>query len=282
MLGVDRDDLGPRGPARARWTTGAPAMIDSLLARASRRPASRAARVTRQPGEADHPVDRHVGQRGDGGQPLGARHHLDPGGSQPRPAPGPGRGRRWPPPSGRSRRAWATSSSTERWAPRATTSKRSGHASMTSMAWVPMDPVDPTRLTVTGRPGRPASGPGPVEPVGSVPLLAGVIPLACPKFRQCSGRGPGSRWREHEQAGRRPGRGHPPWPGSRVPMSFSRRSRLSRDSHRSPMGATTATTTPSRAALEALHGWMLPDHHGRDQDRRRPPPRAVPPRSCWG
>ena len=41
-------------------------------------------------------------------------------------------------------------------------------------------------------------------------------------------------------------------------MSFRRRSRLSRDSHRSPSGATTATTTPSRAAFAGDQGWMAP------------------------
>ena len=55
VLGVDRDDLGP-GVVRARCTTGAPAMIDSLLARASRRPASRAARVTVSPAKPTTPL----------------------------------------------------------------------------------------------------------------------------------------------------------------------------------------------------------------------------------
>ena len=57
--------------------------------------------------------------------------------------------------SGWNRRAWRTRSSTERHAPSATTRNRSGSALTTSNAWVPIDPVDPTTLTVTGWPDRP-------------------------------------------------------------------------------------------------------------------------------
>ena len=49
VLGVDRDESPPRALARATWTTGAPAMSDSLLARASRRPERSAATVTASP-----------------------------------------------------------------------------------------------------------------------------------------------------------------------------------------------------------------------------------------
>ena len=44
------------GVRRARWTTGPAAMRDSLLARASRRPASRVARVTRRPAKPTTPL----------------------------------------------------------------------------------------------------------------------------------------------------------------------------------------------------------------------------------
>src|SRR5277367_230679 len=44
--------------------------------------------------------------------------------------------------------AWASSSSTERWAASACTRNRSGSVRMTSSAWVPTDPVEPIRLTV--------------------------------------------------------------------------------------------------------------------------------------
>ena len=44
------------GVRLARCTTGAPAMIDSLLARANRRPASRAARVTVNPAKPTTPL----------------------------------------------------------------------------------------------------------------------------------------------------------------------------------------------------------------------------------
>ena len=149
----------PPACCRARWTRGAPAMIDSLLARASRRPASRAARVTGSPAKPTTPLTATWASVAMRGQPLGAHHHLHPGtepsassgreagvadGDHRRVQPiGPG------PPAARRTGA----------APRATTSKRSGHASMTSMAWVPMEPVDPTRLTVTGAVPRPVSGP---------------------------------------------------------------------------------------------------------------------------
>src|SRR5581483_3886011 len=44
--------------------------------------------------------------------------------------------------------AWASSSSVERWAASAASVKRCGSARSTSSAWVPMEPVEPSRLTV--------------------------------------------------------------------------------------------------------------------------------------
>src|ERR1035441_6636503 len=43
--------------------------------------------------------------------------------------------------------AWARSSSAELWAARAVTRNRSGAPCRTSTAWVPIEPVDPSRLT---------------------------------------------------------------------------------------------------------------------------------------
>src|SRR5580704_3448833 len=51
--------------------------------------------------------------------------------------------------------AWASSSSTERWAASAWTRKRAGSVRMTSSAWVPTDPVEPIRLTVRTRVSSP-------------------------------------------------------------------------------------------------------------------------------
>src|SRR5208283_1741084 len=49
---------------------------------------------------------------------------------------------------GRTSTAWATSSATELCAASACTPNRSGSLRMTSSAWVPMEPVEPIRLTV--------------------------------------------------------------------------------------------------------------------------------------
>ena len=141
------------GVRRARCTTGPPAISDSLLASARRRPASSVARVTSQPGEADHAVDADVGLGAQAGQALGADPDLDARAAARRPP-----GRR---PRRRRPRPWAARPRPGRRAgpgcgpvaPRATTSKRSGSAATTSSVWVPMEPVDPARamVVVTGR-----------------------------------------------------------------------------------------------------------------------------------
>src|ERR1019366_10527056 len=53
--------------------------------------------------------------------------------------------------SGRSARAWAPSTSTERHVASPAAVNRSGWVVITSTAWVPMDPVEPTRLTLIER-----------------------------------------------------------------------------------------------------------------------------------
>ena len=58
----------------------------------------------------------------------------------------------------------------------------------------------------------------------------------------------------------------PPWPGqepahvlqAEVPLD-QRLAQVAERGHH-------ATTTPSRAALAGVHGWMSPDHDGRDED----------------
>ena len=162
-----------------------------------------------QSGEAHHPVDGHVGHGGDGGQPLGARHHLDAGGQGPRQLDGRVPCRRWPPPrdgGGGPGRPAARPSDGPRGP---ATRNRSGAPSMTSRAWVPMEPVDPTRLTVTGaRPKRRSETPRrPLNRADRGRWAEVSIPLACPKFSQYSGHGPGSRWPGARTTGRRPGRG---------------------------------------------------------------------------
>ena len=64
------------GVRRARRTTGAPAMIDSLLARASVRPASRAAKVTVRPAKPTTPLTATSASVAMCGEPVGPRDHL--------------------------------------------------------------------------------------------------------------------------------------------------------------------------------------------------------------
>ena len=160
------------GVARACWTTGAPAMIDSLLARASRSPGFERGQRDREAGEAHHAVDDHVGQRWRWRPGPRCRSPARCPGAVAGPARAASAGSPRATTPGRSRRAWAASSSTERWAPMATTSNRSGQCSMTSMDWVPIDPVEPTRLTVTG------DGVGPVGRAGhpsSLPEIQAIF-----------------------------------------------------------------------------------------------------------
>ena len=123
--------------------------------------------------------------------------------------------------AGRRRAACAASAATSRpLAPRATIRNRSGSASTTSMVWVPIEPVDPASATVVVNPrtGR-------------------------------ARRTPRRRTRTAaRRASRRTGRGSRRGPGRVAAMSFTPRSRLSSDSHRSPIGAATAAARPIRNA----------------------------------
>ena len=187
VLGVHRDDLGARRCAVARWTTGAPAMSDSLLARARRRPASSAARVTGSPAKPTTPLTDHLGQAW--------RSRPGPRSRPPPRSPaaaaaassGASAGSPMATTSGRSRRAWATEHvDRARW-PRAPPRRTGrGTPSITSTAWVPIDPVDPTRLTVTAR--RAARGQQAPRTVGEACSLVEVamsssLPEIQPIFR---------------------------------------------------------------------------------------------------
>ena len=173
-----------------------------------------------EPGEADHPVDAHVGLGAQARQALGAGAHLEPAGTRRGQLGGLGLvGTATT--SGRTLVAWSTSSVEVRpEAPRATTRYRSGSAATTSRVWVPMEPVDPASATVVVI-GRRAAG-----------------------RRRRSGRS-GDRRRGSSTAGSTKSRASkrsstPPWPGRIEPMSLTPRSRLTRDSHRSPRGAASA------------------------------------------
>ncbi len=167
VLGVHGHDLGTRGRL-GPGTTGAPAMRDSLLARASRRPASRAARVTGSPAKPTTALTTTSPRRAMAARPSAPVSTSVPGGTAAASA-GARAGVADGDHLGPQRRAWAASTSTERQVARPTARNRSGSAVITSTAWVPMDPVDPTRLTLTGRlrrrrPGSSARSPAPPPP----------------------------------------------------------------------------------------------------------------------
>ncbi len=82
VLRVDRDDLGPGCPAGPRHHRGAG--DDRLLVGQGQPPAGlEGGQGDGQAGEPDHAVDRHVGHRRDGGQPVGPGQHLDARGQAP-------------------------------------------------------------------------------------------------------------------------------------------------------------------------------------------------------
>ena len=199
VLAVDRHQLGARRRPGPAARPGPPAMSDSLLARARRCPAARVARVTPQPGEADHAVDAHVGLAGEAGQRLGSGH-------APR-CPG----ARWPRAVGRAASAMATTLGRTTGglggqqrrpttlAPRATTSKRSGSAPTTSSVWVPIDPVDPARATVV------VVTQGSLRPRGPEPVRATMRAMPwCSRPEHTAG---STKSRPSKRSSR------PPWPG---------------------------------------------------------------------
>ena len=220
------------GVRRARCTTGAPAISDSLLARASRRPASSAARVTGRPAKPTTPFTTTSAGCTGGGQALGPGHHLgsrrDPRGhvgrqsrvadrhefgTEPRaparPAGPPSAGRPGPPPgTGRARRS----------PPRPPGCR--------SSPWT--RPGSPSSCPSTcPSPALDQRPPGTQHAIGSARALA-VTPGGRPS--------PGSTSPAARTAARRPGRAGRRGPGRIRPMSFSPRCRLTSDSERSPRG----------------------------------------------
>ena len=156
VLGVHGDDLRPRGRLGPGHDGGA--CDQGLLVGEGQSPTGpERGQGDGQPGEAHHGVEHDVAAGAPPRRGLRARPGpRSPWAPSPT-APAPAWRRRWPrrrvaaPAPGRpARRPSAT------W-PGRPTLNRSGSAAITSTAWVPIDPVDPTRLTLTGRP--PTSGP---------------------------------------------------------------------------------------------------------------------------
>src|SRR5580704_4094581 len=134
------------GVLRAFCTTGAPAMRDSLLAKARRRPASSAAIVTGSPAKPTTALSTTSAPCAAATMPSSPTNTSMPPGT-------PSRTAAWragspmTTTSGWNSVAWATSTSAERCAASAWTRKRCGSARMTSRACVPTEPEEPIRLT---------------------------------------------------------------------------------------------------------------------------------------
>src|SRR5580692_7964480 len=134
------------GVLRAFCTTGAPAMRDSLLAKARRRPASRAAIVTGSPAKPTTALSTTSAPCAAATMPSSPTNTSMPPGT-------PSRTAAWragspmTTTSGWNSVAWATSTSAERCAASAWTRKRCGSARTTSRACVPTEPEEPIRLT---------------------------------------------------------------------------------------------------------------------------------------
>src|SRR3974390_3219440 len=134
------------GVRRARCTTGAPAMSDSLLASASRLPGSRAAIVTGRPAKPTTALRTTSPPRAASTMPSSPVSTPVPAGTPLRTVSATS-GSPITTTSGSNSRACATSRSAERWAASACTRRRAGSVRTTSRAWVPMDPDEPIRLT---------------------------------------------------------------------------------------------------------------------------------------
>src|SRR6516164_1245642 len=134
------------GVLRAFCTTGAPAISDSLLAKASRRPASRAAIVTGSPAKPTTALRTTSAPLAAATMPSSPARTSMPPGTASRTA-GWRAGSPITTTSGWNSAACAASTSADRCAASAWTRKRPGSARMTSRAWVPTEPVEPIRLT---------------------------------------------------------------------------------------------------------------------------------------
>ncbi len=146
MLGIDRHDLGPRRrPGRLHDRSPG----DQGLLVGQRQPAAGLQRGQRhgRPAKPTTPLTTTSAVGRDLGQRLGPHQQLRPGWQAVRQLRGParvGEGH----PFGAKQFGLGGERVDRRAAPMATTRYRPGSARMTSMAWVPIDPVEPTRLTV--------------------------------------------------------------------------------------------------------------------------------------
>ena len=206
------ESTGTIWPGLARAVTSSPPTIRlSLLARASRRPASRARRVGARPTEPVMPLrtTSAPSAAASSATASGPTARRQPGGSSAaRPAAWVSSTR--PTAAGRSSRAWAASRSAERPAARATTRNRPGAARITSSACSPIDPVDPSSATPVGFTSPPPAG-GPSGQDGRRWCGAGRRRRRC-RRRGWRGRSPGPRRRRPC-----PGSGGPPpWTAART------------------------------------------------------------------
>ena len=274
--------------ARTRRTTGPAAISDSLLASASRVPAPSDGQRDAEPGEADHAVDAHVAepprcrrQRVGAGDDLGARRAPAPASSAALRVVGDGDDRRAAT-AAPARRAGRPT--TPR--PSAATENRSGSAAITSSACVPIDPVDPAiddgrghrREATDGAAAAPGAEAAPPALVGGAAAVAEgrlrrpriraersearsvtKLRVGAELRRRSPGPWPGGRRWGGRRAGASKRSSRPPWPGRIVPMSFTPRSRLTSDSHRSPSGAAMAMARPTRSPSESSSIGPKPD-----------------------
>src|SRR5829696_8309794 len=135
------------GRSSAARTTGPPAISDSLLASARRRPAAMAASVTRRPAKPTTPLTHTSATPPSSASASSPPRTSVPGGTRAATAAA------WASSPittsfGRRASAWPTRASTDDQAPSATTSKRSGSARTTSIVCVPIEPVEPAMATV--------------------------------------------------------------------------------------------------------------------------------------
>jgi len=188
------------GVARARCTTGPPAIRLSLLASPRRLPALRVASVTPKPAKPTTPLITTSATAAAASNASGPTSRSTPTGSSPASSP-----ERLASvsttTSGRTAAAWAATASTDPWALSEATRNRSGSVAMTSRVWVPIEPVEPSTATLIMRalPELDRScGLCPYQPVTVTKYATGSTNSSASKRSST-----------------------PPWDGSTVPMSLT-------------------------------------------------------------
>ena len=146
VLGVDRDDLGPRGPPGPLDDRG-PGDQRLLVGQGQPPAGLEGGQGHRQAGEAHHAVDHHLGGARRRGQALGAGQHLGPG-RDPAATSAARAASPMATSSGRSAAAWASRASDRALGGQGHHPEALGLGGDHVEAWVPIEPVDPTRLTV--------------------------------------------------------------------------------------------------------------------------------------